>query len=105
MSGIFQDDNDDWKEAAAAIAEIYKDSYLTTSVTWAGNSDCGLFYHDPNRYKIMHLKNYDLSIREKPVEYPILEQCIDPSEPTKEFPLLHRAWQSWQQSIKSIKFA
>jgi hypothetical protein len=82
-----QDDDDDWKEAAATMAIIYEQANLTIAATWADNSDCGLFASDRERYQARRLKDYELYVQETSFSFPI------PGSPnTKDFPLLSRAW-------------
>jgi hypothetical protein len=41
LTGIFQDDTGDWKEAAAAIADIYENAFITIAATWSEDSNGG----------------------------------------------------------------
>jgi hypothetical protein len=91
-----QDDEDDWKEAAATMAIIYERADLTIAATWASNSDCGLFASDRERYKARKLKAHELYIWE------ICQLFPPPDEPGySEFPLLSRAWVYQERLLSS----
>ena len=88
-----QDDKDDWKEAAATMADIYERAHLTIAATWASNSDSGLFASDRERYKARKLRSCELYVREKPDKLPL------PTSRSTGFPLLTRAWVYQEQLL------
>jgi hypothetical protein len=92
-----QDDEDDWKEAAATMAIIYERANLTIAGTWAENSDCGLFVLERERYKARKLKDHELYIQESCAPFP------HPSHGMKldDFPLLNRAWVYQERLLSS----
>ncbi|KAB2100496.1 hypothetical protein AG0111_0g11492 [Alternaria gaisen] len=75
-----QDDDDDWKEAAATMAIIYERANLTIAATWAENSDCGLFALDQVQYKARKLEGHELYIQERRASFP-------PPHSTVSYPL------------------
>jgi hypothetical protein len=91
-----QDDDDDWKEAAATMAIIYERANLTIAATWAENSDCGLFASDQERYKARKLEDHELYIQERGSLFP-------PPHSTNSynFPLLNRAWVYQERLLSS----
>ncbi|KAG9195889.1 hypothetical protein G6011_01010 [Alternaria panax] len=94
---IMQDDNDDWKEAAATMATIYEQAHLTIAAIWAGNSDRGLFASDRERYKAKRLKDHELYILECSDDFPLPD-----STKRYGFPLLRRAW-AYQERVLSSR--
>ncbi|CAI9634685.1 unnamed protein product [Alternaria burnsii] len=93
---IMQDDEDDWKEAAATMAIIYERAHLTIAATWASNSDCGLFASDRKRYRARKLTAHELYIQKIRGFFP------PPDEPGyPEFPLLSRAWVYQERLLSS----
>ncbi|KAK1916127.1 hypothetical protein P3342_003942 [Pyrenophora teres f. teres] len=86
---ILQDSKEDWEEAAATMANIYENSYVTIAATFARNSNEGLFSNrDPAALaKRLKLHPY-LHVMEAPVPFPhnLSEQNLD------LWPLLARAW-------------
>jgi hypothetical protein len=90
-----QDDQDDWKEAAATMATIYEQSHLTIAATWASNSDCGLFAPDRERYKARKLNSHELYIQGSAPSFPL------PYDNRPDFPLLCRAWVYQERLLSS----
>jgi hypothetical protein len=91
-----QDDEDDWKEAAATMAMIYERAHLTIAATWASNSDCGLFAPDGERYKARKLMAHELYILEAREFFPPATQTH-----STQFPLLSRAWVYQERLLSS----
>lgn len=85
--GIFQDSQEDWKEAAATMAGIYEHAYITIAATFAPDSNGGLF--SSVRPLATRLdKHPHLYIRECLPTFPDDFYTRD----LKSWPLLTRAW-------------
>jgi len=93
--GIMQDDKDDWKEAAAAMANIYEQAHFTIAATWTRDSNSGLFAPDQERYRVKRLRDSGLYVRGVASDFP-----HDFAE-SKDFPLLTRAWVYQERLLSS----
>jgi hypothetical protein len=99
--GIFQDSQEDWKEAAATMAGIYEHAYLTIAATFAQDSNGGLF--SSARPLTTRLdKHPHLYIRECLPPFPGGSYTRD----LAPWPLLTRAWvyQERRLSPRTVHF-
>jgi hypothetical protein len=99
--GIFQDSQEDWKEAAATMAGIYEHAYITIAATFAPDSNGGLF--SSVRPLATRLdKHPHLYIRECLPTFPDDFYTRD----LKSWPLLTRAWvyQERRLSPRTVHF-
>ena len=106
--GILQDSQEDWKEAAATMADIYEHAYMTIAATSAQDSNGGLF--SSARPLTTRLdKHPHLYIREYLRIFPNYSHT-SPNYPynkdIKHWPLLTRAWvyQERRLSTRTVHF-
>jgi len=84
---IVQDSDDDWKEQAAKMADIYENAFVTLAATKAQDSSSGLYSQtDPEFFASVVPGYCDVYIRQ---EYPTHWGERDRS---KAWPLLNRGW-------------
>ncbi|CAN9292457.1 unnamed protein product [Alternaria alternata] len=106
--GILQDSQEDWKEAAATMANIYEHAYMTIAATSAQDSNGGLF--SSARPLVTRLdKHPHLYIREYPRTFPMHSHAFPNysyTEDLKPWPLLTRAWvyQERRLSTRTVHF-
>jgi len=106
--GILQDSREDWKEAAATMANIYEHAYVTIAATSAQDSKGGLF--SSARPLVARLdKHPHLYIREYPRTFPEYSHEFPNysyTEDLKPWPLLTRAWvyQERRLSTRTVHF-
>jgi hypothetical protein len=106
--GILQDSQEDWKEAAATMADIYEHAYMTIAATSAQDSNGGLF--SSARPLTTHLdKHPHLYIREYLRTFPNYSHAFPNYSYTKDlkqWPLLTRAWvyQERRLSTRTVHF-
>ena len=106
--GILQDSREDWKEAAATMANIYEHAYVTIAATSAQDSKGGLF--SSARPLVTRLdKHPHLYIREYPRTFPEYSHEFPNysyTEDLKPWPLLTRAWvyQERRLSTRTVHF-
>ena len=106
--GILQDSQEDWKEAAATMANIYEHAYMTIAATSAQDSNGGLF--SSARPLVTRLdKHSHLYIREYPRTFPLYSHAFPNYSYTKAlkpWPLLTRAWvyQERRLSTRTVHF-
>ncbi|KAH3970441.1 hypothetical protein HBI18_113620 [Parastagonospora nodorum] len=88
---IIQQDIDDWKEAAATMADIYENAFLTIAATKSSDSEGGCFSRLTSRDQATHLESSGL----------YASKCVEPYYPGTGYalmsregpwPLLRRAW-------------
>lgn len=90
ITGIKQDDLEDWQEAAAYMASIFENAFVTLATTFASNSDGGLFAEDQD-LSPKRLSSYSkIYVRAKKKTSRLPLTCKDLS--MKDFPLLLRGW-------------
>ncbi|KAF2647567.1 HET-domain-containing protein [Lophiostoma macrostomum CBS 122681] len=85
---IRQDDVDDWREAAATMAGIYENAFVTIAALCGKGSNDGLRPSFGDRFKIKKLRDTDLYVRQAYLEFP---SRVNPDD-TSVWPLLWRAW-------------
>jgi hypothetical protein len=84
--GIKQDDEEEWREAAATMASIYERGYLTIAATWSNSSSHGLFAPNQHLFQARKLQSCECYVRKRAPEFPV------PWNPEPSWPLLNRAW-------------
>ncbi|KAF2823903.1 HET-domain-containing protein, partial [Ophiobolus disseminans] len=84
---ILQDDLEDWKDAAATMADIYEHAFITIGATWSNDSNGGCFSRTRDQFKHHMLGDTGLYVRETPPPFP-----FNGSFQRKEWPLLTRGW-------------
>jgi len=106
--GILQDSREDWKEAAATMANIYEHAYVTIAATSSQDSKGGLF--SSARPLVTRLdKHPHLYIREYLRTFPNYSHAFPNysySKDLKPWPLLTRAWvyQERRLSTRTVHF-
>jgi hypothetical protein len=90
--GILQDDNDDWTEAAATMADIYENAFVTIAATWSSDSNGGCFSQTREKFQVKKLGITGLYAQ---VSLPDIPQSgyskyLDASG--DDWPLLQRGW-------------
>jgi hypothetical protein len=106
--GILQDSQEDWKEAAATMANIFEHAYMTIAATSAQDSNGGLF--SSARPLTTHLdKHPHLYIREYLRTFPNYSHAFPNysyNKGLKPWPLLTRAWvyQERRLSTRTVHF-
>ncbi|OCL03224.1 HET-domain-containing protein [Glonium stellatum] len=99
---IIQDDRDDWARESANMAAIYHGSLLTLAATRAESSSAGMFARIPPEFKEHELVSgtglngipYSIFVR-------IAHGHQEGSIPTREHPLLTRAWVFQERLLSS----
>ena len=87
---IVQDSDDDWKEQAAKMADIYENAFVTLAATKAQDSSSGLYSQtDPEFFASVVPGYCDVYIRQERPKYPTHWGERDRS---KAWPLLNRGW-------------
>jgi hypothetical protein len=99
--GIFQDSQEDWKEAAGTMAGIYEHAYMTIAATFAQDSNGGLF-SSVRPLTTRLAKHPHLYIRECLPRFPGVSYTRD----LTSWPLLTRAWvyQERRLSPRTVHF-
>lgn len=106
LSGILQDDLDDWSKIAATMADIYRNAYLTVAATASRNGSQGLFRNAPADAIARPLQHTPgLVVRRTRWPDIPLEDCSFYNGLAK-YPLLHRAWvfQERRMSRRMVHF-
>jgi hypothetical protein len=98
-SGIFQDDKNDWKEAAATMAAKYENAYLTIAAAHSRDSNGGLFASSQSISKRLseHPEHYVTQRLQFPESYP----NVWTEETMKGWPLFTRAWAYQDRKVSS----
>lgn len=86
ISGILQGDEDDWKDAAVSMADIYAGAVITVAATWAQNSNYGCFSPPNPDIRDIGLEEDGLFVRLPNTRFPLIPDIDD------SWPLLKRAW-------------
>jgi hypothetical protein len=86
-TGIKQDDSDEWVEAAASMAEIYENAFITVAATWSDDSNGGCFARTREEYKLHKLGKTGLYAQTKLPSFPKRYEASK-----DEWPLLTRGW-------------
>jgi hypothetical protein len=86
-TGILQDDRDDWEEAAATMADIYENAFITIAATWSNDSNGGCFSRTRDLCKQHKLGDTGLYTGREMPKFPDNNSVID-----DQWPLLTRGW-------------
>jgi hypothetical protein len=87
---IIQDNEEDWKEQAARMADIFENAFITIAATKAGDSSSGCYSQTEPEFLASLIPGYrDVYIRQQPPEYPTHWAELDGS---MAWPLLNRGW-------------
>jgi hypothetical protein len=89
--GIIQQDKDDWKEAAATMASIYENAYVTIAATRLYHSEGGCFSRLEGFHRATRLESSGLyACRQRSEDPPLANHALLSEE--GPWPLLRRAW-------------
>ena len=95
---IIQDDEDDWRDEAAKMHEIYRNGYLTVAASKSKGPNGGLFAVASPDYK---LKEWHMETQETKIQ---TRRIIEHFEASKEFPLMQRGWVFKNESCRAASF-
>jgi hypothetical protein len=84
-----RDDADDWRVAAATMADVYENAFICIAATWSSNSDGGCFSQIHDKYKVKKLGSSGLYARHIPPEFP---GHVDAPSSFRGWPLMTRGW-------------
>lgn len=102
---ILQDDEDDWRVEAAAMADIYSNAFFTVAATCNNKCQESLFSSTPAEFQPIEIAKQDgntVCIRRK-IPHPWSHHRLDRAEQRKIFPLLSRGW-VYQERLLSKRF-
>ncbi|KAH7148186.1 heterokaryon incompatibility protein-domain-containing protein [Dactylonectria macrodidyma] len=87
---IIQDSDDDWKEQAAQMADIYQNAFLTVAATKSRDGSGGCFSETSPHYMAKLVPGYrDIYVRQQLSLFPDHWTQLENRD---DFPLLNRAW-------------
>lgn len=97
---IIQDSEEDWKEQAAKMADIYENAVFTIAATWAEDSSKGCFSYTDPKFMAKEVDNHDgVYIRHRLPKLPIRWKTEEEKAVREEFPLLVRGWVFQEQYL------
>jgi hypothetical protein len=88
--GIIQQDKDDWKEAAATMADVYENAFITIAATRSSDSEGGCFSKIQGLNQPTQLESSGLYACKVVVDFP--RSAYNLATEGGSWPLLHRAW-------------
>ena len=89
---IIQDSEDDWRQEAAQMADVYANAFLTIAATHAKDGSSGLFSRIPSRFQSALIPTLKETHFRRTWIHPQEADLTYDSTPAKETPLLTRAW-------------
>ncbi|KAF9767635.1 hypothetical protein IL306_015182, partial [Fusarium sp. DS 682] len=101
---IIQDSDEDWREQAAQMADIYQHSFLTIAATKSSDGSQGCFSETSYHYVAKLVPGYqDIYVRQRP---PLFPDHWTQLENNDNYPLLNRGWiyQEMRLSPRVIHF-
>ncbi|KJZ69278.1 hypothetical protein HIM_11337 [Hirsutella minnesotensis 3608] len=99
---IIQDSDDDWKDQAAQMADIYENAFATVAVTKSRDGSEGCFAETDAKYLSKLVPGYqDIYVRQELPRFPSHWTEFDLPEQKGQWPLLNRAWVYQEMRLSS----